>query len=139
MTIDDHYDQAYQQMKLIKIKRIESEQIVKRECSRMMEQIEGIQQQQSSSPPLSRSQSSLSSPLAQQLTDFLQSDIISKRDHLRSEYKRQLEIVLNELEKKGHPFQHAEQAKNTLLMAEAHLQSLTVKANEWKKISELLW
>ena len=64
MTIDDHYDQAYQEMKRIKIKRIESEQIVKRECSRMMEQIEGRQQQQ-------QQQQQQQPPSPQQLANFL--------------------------------------------------------------------
>ena len=116
-TVDNHYDQVEQQLKRTKREKIESEQSVKQACLRMMEQSEGEQSPQRE----------------QQLTDLLQSTTITKRDHLRSEYKQQLEHILTELEKKKQPFEQIKQAKKVLLTLDDPLQSLSNKTNEWKK------
>ena len=114
-TVDDHYDEVEQQLKQTKREKIESEKSVKQACIRIMtEQSEGKQREQ-------------------QLTDLLQSITVTKRDHLRSEYKQQVERILTELEKKKQPLEQIEQAKKALLMIDNPLQSLSNKTNEWKK------
>ena len=80
-TVDDHYDEVEQQLKRTEREKIESEQSVKQTCTRIMvDQPEEEQQQERE----------------QQLSDLLQSTTITKRDHLRSEYKQQLERILTE-------------------------------------------
>ena len=114
-TVDDHYDEVEQQLKQTKREKIDSEQSVKQACIRIMEQSEEQKQRE------------------QQLTDLLQSTTVTKLDHLRSEYKQQLERILTELEKKKQPLEQIEQAKKALLTIDNPLQSLSNKTNEWKK------